>query len=262
MAKRVPAYHLYYKTGQPVAITCRKADSGAFEKNAEILSLEENRLGLDILGDALSQKELSGMSDGTLTVSGRSGYGVFRCRARFGELRGGRELFLTLFGDVEEQQRREYFRMDVCIPVTVAVPEDQNFGQIKKCWEESRNRNLASPPPRMVPAGRNYRVLLTSGEIPPQEINLSGGGMRLKMPSPVPIGSVMQVDLYLPLAPLRVITAAAEVLRCNEITLRLEKKPVYVIAMKFILIDEKDRESIIAYIFTEQRLQLQSESER
>jgi hypothetical protein len=32
--------------------------------------------------------------------------------------------------------------------------------------------------------------------------------------------------------------------------------------MKFLLIEEKDREAIIAFLFAEQRIQLQSESER
>jgi len=64
------------------------------------------------------------------------------------------------------------------------------------------------------------------------------------------------------MAPPRIISTVAEVLRSNEVTLRLEKTPAYITAMKFILLEETDREAIISYLFSEQRLQLQSESDR
>ena len=63
----------------------------------------------------------------------------------------------------------------------------------------------------------------------------------------------MLVDLFLPVAPARVISTLAEVVRCNEISLRLEKGTSFSTAVKFLEIDENDRETIISFLFMEQR---------
>ena len=115
----------------------------------------------------------------------------------------------------------------------------------------------------MFATSRGYRVVTANKEeILSQEMNLSGGGLRMRMPSSVTPGTRLHLDLFLPNAPTRIISPVAEALRCNEVMLRVEKTPVFIVAMKFILIEEKDREAIISHLFSVQRLQLQSESER
>jgi len=158
---------------------------------------------------------------------------------------------------------REYFRLDVFLPVRFEVPPTQSPVAVKERWNSLRGMSANSPPPKMIPSGKGFRVVLPDGgDIPSQAVNLSGGGLRMRMPSSVPAGNWVQVDIFLPIAPPRIVCVVAEVLRCNEVTLRLEKNPVFITAMKFIHIDEKDREAIIAFLFAEQRSQLQAEAER
>ena len=68
----------------------------------------------------------------------------------------------------------------------------------------------------------------------------------------------MHVNLFLPLAPPRVISVVTEVLRCNEMMLFWTRGNFYSTAMRFHCIDEKDRETIISHIFMEQRRSLQT----
>jgi c-di-GMP-binding flagellar brake protein YcgR len=70
------------------------------------------------------------------------------------------------------------------------------------------------------------------------------------------------VDIFLPLAPARAISAMVEIIRCNELQLSWEKGTSYTTAMKFTGIEEKDREAIISFVFCEQRNQLKADTER
>jgi len=262
MAKKKVNYGNYYKIGQPVKVGIQLSGAGSRESNGEITSLQDDRVIIEILGEMPSV--LSGKKGASgFFVSGWSGWGFFRCDAVLDGVVSPKELALRLVGDVEEKQRREYFRLDVFLPVRFEVPPTQSPVALKERWNTSRGMSVNSPPPKMIPSGKAYRVLLPDGgDIPSQAVNLSGGGLRLRMPAAVPLGNRVQVDIFLPIAPPRIISAVAEVLRCNEVTLRLEKNPVFITAMKFIHIDEKDREAIIAFLFAEQRSQLQAEAER
>jgi c-di-GMP-binding flagellar brake protein YcgR len=96
----------------------------------------------------------------------------------------------------------------------------------------------------------------------PQNVNLSGGGVRFKTLEYIEPLTMVLVDIFLPLAPSLVISTVAEVVRCNEVQLTWEKGTKYNTAMKFVKIDEKDRETIISFIFGEQRNQLQAMREK
>lgn len=262
MAKKKVIYENYYKVGQKVTVGVSRSGSTALESNGEITSLRDDRVTVELLGEmppVLSRKT----GDSRFSLSGWSGWGFFRCDALVEGAASPKELMLRLVGEVEEKQRREYFRLDVFLPVSFEIPPHQSPGAVREEWNAYRAEALKNPPPQMFPSGRGYRAVLPGGvDIPAQPVNLSGGGLRVRMPAAVPPGELVHVRLYLPLAPPRTINAVAQVLRCNEITLRLEKDPVFITAMKFVHIDEKDREAVIAYLFTEQRVQLQSEAER
>jgi hypothetical protein len=77
------------------------------------------------------------------------------------------------------------------------------------------------------------------------------------MPEYTEPGTLMQVNLFLPLVLPRVICEVAEVLRCSEMMLLWSKGNSYSTAMRFHCIEEKDRETIISHIFMEQRRSLQ-----
>jgi len=262
MAKRKVIYGNYYKVGQQVTVGIQLSGAVARESNGEIVSLQDDWVTVELLGEM--PPVLSGKKDDSrFSISGWSGWGFFRCDAIPDGTASSKELKLRLVGDVEERQRREHFRLDVSLPVRFEVPSTQSPAAVRDGWNDAHGRLLKAQPPKMIQSGQGYRVILPDGgDIPPQTLNLSGGGLRLRMPSAVPPGNRVRVELFLPLAPPRVIPVVAEILRCNEVTLRLEKEPVFITAMKFVHIDDKDREAIIAYLFAEQRSQLQAEADR
>jgi ribosome maturation factor RimP len=263
MAKQKIAYEHYYKVGQQVKVGIRLSGKLLRESNGEITSVDGNYVTVEVLGGGLPTRSSEGKSDSRVLLSGWSGWGFYCCEAILEESGDRKDLLLTLVGAVEEKQRREYFRLDAMIPFVFDGPDTQQAGAAKERWNASLVRNMKSPPPKMFPSGKGYRAVTHDGkDLPPDAVNLSGGGMKVRTHSGIRIGNLVNVDLYLPLPSPRIVSTVAEVLRCNEVTLRIEKEPVFIVALKFIHIDEKDREAVISYIFTEQRNQLKTETER
>jgi hypothetical protein len=260
MAKRKIHYEHYFKEGQQIKIGVRLSSTLMRESNGELTAFSGDRATVEVLGE--TPKALTTLKPGSrVAFSGWSGWGFYCCDAILVAGLSPKEFDLRLEGDVEEIQRREYFRLDVCLPVNVSIPAQQTIASLTDQWEQRKTLHQNAPPPRMYAKARGYRAVTAQNEeIPSQEVNLSGGGLRIRFPSAISPGTRIHVDLFLPMAPPRILSVVAEILRCNEVTLRVEKAPVYIVAMKFILLDEKDREAIIAYLFSEQRLQLQSES--
>ncbi len=257
-------YEKFFLPGQQVRILIRLNDGNYIDRNAELMSIDGNLVWLELLGDGLQAKVMGGKTGGNVTLSASSGWGLFRCGGVLEEAADNKKVCVLLAGNVEEQQRREYFRLDVEAPVILAVPKDQHITSVTETWMETRKRYGVSTGPVMVPHGGGYKVVKWRGgdDLLPMPVNLSGGGLRIKTPDYLEPGMRVLVDLFLPLAPARAISAVAEIIRCNEIQLSCEKGTSYTTAMKFINIDEKDRESIIYFVFTEQRNQLKAVKER
>lgn len=127
-------------------------------------------------------------------------------------------------------------------------------------WRLNRTRNQELPPPILGRHKDGFRVMKWKGmeNLQPERVNLSGGGLRLRMLDYTEPGTLMHVDLFLPLREPRVISVVTKVLRCDEITLFWTRGDFYSTAMRFHFIEEKDRETIISHIFMEQRRSLRA----
>ncbi|MEA5114685.1 MAG: PilZ-like domain-containing protein [Geobacteraceae bacterium] len=262
MAKKKVEYDQYFKAAQQVKLAIISSGTMSREINGEIAEVAGDSARIEILGEGIPES-LSAKKQGTkISLAGWSGWGFYKTDVIIDKFVSSKEIAVSFVGGVEEKQRREYFRLDVSLPVRVDYPAAQSPVAIRELWTAIRDKSQSAPPPRMAPTGKGYRVVLPGGtDIQPQNVNLSGGGLRMRTPAAIGLGDLVHVDLYLPVAPPRIINTVAEVLRCNELTLHLEKESVFIAAMKFIHIDEQDRESIIAYLFAEQRIQLQAERE-
>lgn len=252
-------YEKYFSRGQQAKIVLKLSSNRFLDRNAEISFVEKDMVEVEVLGDGVSEKELSKEIGAKVTFSVASGWGLFRCNGSLVKVLGSKHLAMKLSGEVFEQQRREYFRLDVDMAVLFSVPADQNIITATAAWNERRLKNL-SREPVMAACGKGFKVIkwLGGDDILPQSVNLSGGGLRIKTREFIEPLALAVVDLFLPLAPTRVISTLAEVVRCNEIQLNWEKGTSYNTAFKFVKIEEKDRQTIITYVFSEQRSQLQA----
>ncbi|NOY53554.1 MAG: PilZ domain-containing protein [Deltaproteobacteria bacterium] len=86
-----------------------------------------------------------------------------------------------------------------------------------------------------------------------REVNLSGGGLRLVLPQQLSPGEKIGLEITLPMFPPIPLFTIAEVTRVVPEKTSKEGTPVFATALKFIEIDEDDREMIIRYVFKRQR---------
>ncbi len=252
-------YAEYFKQGQAVKIGIHLTDNLLFEDNAVVMALEDNRMKLELWGTALADKG-GAKAGSTATVITESGYSIYRCSASLETETSGRIINLLLTGGVRERQMREYFRFDIFLPLIYSIPEIQALNSVKVQWQENKARYLEIAPPVIGWHGDGFRVVKWNGleNLQPERVNLSGGGVRFRTPELLEPGTLIHLNLFLPILQPRVIGVVAEVLRCNEMMLFWTKGNFHSTAMRFLFIDERDQDTIISHIFMEQRRSLQA----
>ncbi len=94
------------------------------------------------------------------------------------------------------------------------------------------------------------------------EVNLSGGGLRLTLPHQLSPGAKIGLEITLPIFPPIPLFTIAEVIRVAPSETAKESSTLFETALKFIEIDEDDREMIIRYVFKRQRHTLRNRTPR
>lgn len=260
MNNRLLKYKKYFRIEDQVKMLIRLNDKNFIDNYAEISEIKDARVWLEVLGDGVPVHELADKIGTDVSLSGSSGWGLCRCNALLEEVTSNKEICVRLVGEVDEQQRREYFRLDVEVPVIYTLPTENHKIAVTEQWLSRRKQHLSLPEPVMIPHEKGYKVVkwLGGNALLPQKVNLSGGGVRMKMNEFIETGRRILVDIFLPLAPPCLVSTVAEVVRCNEIRLNWEKGADFTTALRFIHIEEKDCEAIISFVFSEQRNKLQA----
>jgi len=253
-------YNNYFEELQKINLAIRLDGGGSFDGTAAITSLKGDLVWLELFGS--EQPPRGGVQPGgEAWVSVWTGGALCRCDARVDTVRDERQFSVRLVGEVKETQRREYFRLDVTLPLLYKVLDGATPEEAEADW--TSDRKVFCRPPEIVPSGEGHKVIDWDGEdVLPVRTNLSGGGMRLRVSRLVESGALVKVTLFLPLPQPRVIYVVAEALRCQEITLSREPGTHYSLSLKFIMVVDRDREAIISYLFNEQRRELMAKNER
>ena len=260
MTAAASSYALYFKEEKQARICIKPANSKTLDVTGLVRFIEEDRLTLELVGsEALEEMSLEPGADVFITFW--TGWSLCRCSAVLMQKVCGREVSLRLSGPVIEKQTREYFRLDVSIPLCYSIPEKQLLPAVQEEWASDQGHLKECAAPVLMPCPDGFKVVRWNdhGEIGPRLVNMSGGGIRFKTPEYVEPGSLVAINPFLPLIPPRVIHTVAETLRCSEIVLGREKGNNYITALRFHFISDKDRESIIAFIFAEQRRMLKQQ---
>ena len=243
----------YLRPQHQVRVGFHLPSDDVVDLNAIIISIDGDILHLETFGSDLGKLAQVPANSPVIILSSEN-WAFCRCQGLLGAT-VGRDFTVKLHGEPEIQQRREYFRMDVFIPILYALPEDQQLSSVEGIWKARRMMCEFLDPPKTMPSQGSFKVIEWNEgpDIEPCRVNLSGGGLRLKTPEPLSPGALLNMNIFLPLTPMKVIDAVVSVIRSTEIRLTLDNRPAYTTAMKFVFLAERDRESIITYIFNEQR---------
>jgi hypothetical protein len=251
----------YVKTDDYATIGIRLADLTFFEGGVVVREVVGETLELELIDEfppaAIAEVGAQAM------LSKKDQQILCRCHVILTSV-AGRSLRCQVVDDVEIHQRREFFRLDVAIPFRCHIPVDQRLSAAIDYWSMSRISIEDDPPPRFSQTRRGgFRVLNWHGtSLEPQPINLSGGGVRCKLPQLLPVGSLVNLELFLPLTPGRIIHSVGIVVWSQELVLAATSLDGHLTAIRFVHLAENDRETIISYIFNEQRSQLRAYAEQ
>ena len=250
-------YTLFFKPDQPVTLLLHPGNGLPLEGSGIVLTMEGTILSVELLGRGLPV-EIAATGDMAVTVTSRDAWAMYRCHAVLAGRIRGRELRLQLVDEVSVHQRREYYRLDMELPLLCEVPENQMLNQVRATCELRNRFSVNGFPPSFERHEDGYKVVgWESGpDLLPQHVNLSGGGIRVKMPVKHPIGTLVLLDLFLVGPPPRVVHAIGSVTRTSELSLSLGHS-AYPTSMAFRYLAQRDRDAIITQIFNQERANLQ-----
>ncbi len=187
-------------------------------------------------------------------------------------------------------ERREYVRVEAYLPIKYKILDEAEFEEARKRCKKQKGESYPESVPSLL-AGINLEKLkdpdpINSEGIDPgtarvlteidrklnlllrlmvenrlsdieqelcHEVNLSGGGLRLTLPQQLEAGAKVGLEITLPMFPPIPLFTIAEVIRAVPAEVATTDAPLFETALKFIEIDEDDREMIIRYVFKRQR---------
>lgn len=252
-------FSLYLRPQHQISVGFILPDENIIDLNAVVISIDETLLHLETFGSntRILDKVPLGSS---VTILSTENWAFCRCNGTLESI-AGRNFTVNLNSKLEIEQRREHFRMDVNIPVCYSLPDNQQLSSVEGIWKVRRILSEFAEQPKIVALQGSFSVLewQDQGDIDPLRVNLSAGGIRVKTPASFTPGALLNLNLFLPMNTIRIIDAVVAIIRSTEIRLTLDNRPAYTTAMKFIFLAERDRESIISYIFNEQRNSLRTQ---
>ena len=90
-------------------------------------------------------------------------------------------------------------------------------------------------------------------------VNISGAGIRFLSDGPLNMGARVELRIALPTSPFSRLSTLCEVVRTEQSA--TDEGTGWQIALKFIVINEYDRDVLINYIFTKEREKMRSEKD-
>lgn len=257
MTDTIPHYSLYLPKGQRVQLLIPRRETTPFTEWAVVFSLLDDLLELRLSRDRLPTSvslelgitvELRIIREGT----------VYSCRVLVVDEPEREFLTVRLVGDMLNCDLREYFRIDAYLPVRYAVPASSDEDLLQRQWAARRDSAARSDNQSAtfltgaLAAGNNGAEAQPWAQAHPVAANISGGGIKVNLPEPLPKDAYLIIELFLPGAPAHVIETVGKVVASEKLMMPDDAPPLYQTSATFLYIEERDRDALINYITGEQ----------
>lgn len=260
------AYREYLRQGQRIEIGIPLSGGGIFRDWAIIMESREDELLAQISRDVLPANvrvDVGFILDVTIWIKKE----VYTCSGIVTERLGGRVLRIQLFGAFTLRERRQFFRLDLNLRLRYALLSNPNKRDAERDWERRRdlehmkfegydNVVIAAQQARYIPS-----VQLDWQEILWAAVNLGGGGICIRLPEPVQPERLLSLEIHLPLSPPRLIQAVAEVVHVKAPQVQQSGAPYFAAGVRFVFLDERDRDLIFQHISVTQIAHLRKTAE-
>ena len=260
------AYREHLRKGMRIEIGIPLSGGGVFRDWAIIMEAPGDELVAQISRDMLPANvrvDIGFILDVSIWIKKE----VYTCSGIVVERTGGRVLRIRLFGTFTLRERRQFFRIDLNLRIKYALLGNHERRDIERDWEQRRDLEhmkfqgydkvvIAAQQARYRPSMvLEWRNILWS------EVNLGGGGLLLRLPEQVHPEKLLCLEIHLPFAPPRQIQAVAEVIHAMAPQTKKDGTPYYTVGVRFVFLDERDRDLIFQHISVTQIALLRQKAE-
>jgi len=248
------AYREHLRKGMRVEFGIPLLGGGVFRDWAIIVEAQADELLAQISRDVLPANvrvDVGFILDVSIWIKKE----VYTCSGIVIERLGGRVLRIRLFGAFTLRERRQFFRIDLNLRLRYALLGNPNRRDVERDWEQRRDLEhmkfqgydqfvIAAQQARYLPS-----LALEWHDILWAEVNLGGGGLLIRLPEPVAPEKLLCLEIHLPLKPQRQIQAVAEVIHLMAPKApKGNGAPYYGTGVRFLYLDERDRDLIFRHI--------------
>lgn len=255
-----------FSIGMKVGVGIPLPNAEVFNDWAIIHDLDEDLVTLQLSRDQLPVRVSLHVGQILELRGGKEG-NAYSCRAIIVSEGDAKELLLRLIGEIVSDELREFYRIDAFLPIKYYISQEQNPEILIKEWELRREQRFARDLARKQRRWDSEFVDGT-GELPqekrqeedstdlleaswdtiiPLAANVSGGGLRIMTHQGFEQGEYVLLEMLVP-APRRIVDVVVRVVFANRTQTAVEEQEYYNTALKFVFIDERDRDAIVNHI--------------
>lgn len=241
MAETPSDYASFFRPGNIVNIGIDLPDKTFAEDVATVVSSDTGEILLQLCGSGFPD-HLPITTGSRVLITQGEGRSLFRCSAQLKAKGEAGSLRIELPEKIVVSERREYMRIDVSLKVNYAIPNSQNMSRIISEWDSMKEC-------RGKCQGKSFTTF------PPGEcrVNLSGSGLRFKIPDCLSYGTLLHLKIDLQGEEPEHIHAVGSIIRTKELLAEMDRAEYYSTSMSFRMIESNDRSRLIRYILDEQR---------
>jgi hypothetical protein len=234
-------YESFFRPGSLVNIGIDLPDRSFAEDIATVISTDSGEILLQLCGSGFP-KHLPVMPGANVLISHGKGRTLFRCAAQLKSKMVGGLLRVELPEKIVVTERREHVRKDVLLKVSYNYPNSQNLGRIISEWDSMKGckGECTGSPFTAYPPGEC-------------RVNLSGSGLRFKIPDCLSYGALLHLKIDFPGEALEHIHAVGSIIRTKELLAEMDRVEYYSTSMSFRMIESNDRSKLVKYILEKQR---------
>lgn len=249
-------YESYLREGIRVEIGIPLSGGGVFRDWAIITEYHEDEVVAQISRDVLPANVRVDVGS-ILDLSVWRDREALTCSCIVTDKESARTFRIRLFGSFHLQERRQFFRLEMGLRTRYATVDEQNPEVVKTDWERRKELEhmklqgydrfvIAAHEAQYPPA-----LKMEWRDTPSLSSNVGGGGIRLRFPERVHVQEVLNLEIHLPVHPPRLIYTVAEVMHVMEPRV-IKGKTEYPAGVKFVHLDERDRDLIFQQISVRQ----------
>jgi hypothetical protein len=263
VSSRTCRYGNFFPPGQRVQVGIPLTKGSTFAEWGTLCSLDDDLITVQLSRDQLPEGARLQMGSVLELKVSRDGT-FFGCQALLVEEYEGLALALRLLGEMNVDDLREYYRIDVFLPFKYSVPLVQVPDKVKSVWEAMRDLRARrqNQQARFLPFPHDALPLEEHDQawqkLPPVAANISGGGLKVMLTERLAKGTLVDIELFLPTSPPRVIDIVGRVVFATPFDECAINNRLFNTALTFHFIAERDRDAIVAFVSAQQLTRLQT----